>query len=54
MVLTERQYEGMLLNMFLDLASKELYDKVSREICRMVNYALLNKPHFPLVVQHPP
>jgi len=44
----------MLLNMFLDLASEELYDKVSREIYRMVNYAPLNETRFPPVVQYPP
>jgi hypothetical protein len=44
----------MLLNIFLDLASEELYDKVSREISRMVNYTLLNQSHFPLVMQRPP
>jgi hypothetical protein len=53
-VLTERRYEGMLSNMFLDLAGEELYDKVSREISRMVNYAPLNQTHFPPVVQRPP
>jgi hypothetical protein len=54
MVWTERRYEGMLSNMFLDFAGEEFWAKVSREIKEKSSYALVDLPDSPLIAQRPP